>query len=482
MTMIRFLYLYTLLLFLICLSSMDLFAAEACGKVSSTDGVALANVAVTDGYTTVLSDIQGQYCITLSPLANFVYITLPAGFEVLTESNGGNFYVALSRHGPAVTYDFILKPIGDDSNHAFIVLGDPQVYNEADVANCAVFATDIEFYKDSLLQDIPVHGMVTGDMVGDRPDLFNAVKWALSKADMTLFFCKGNHDLKFGERSNEAASRTYETHFGPRYYAFNRGKIHYVVLDNVFYLGHADDYVGYINEEQFRWLDQDLKQVRKGSTVVLMLHIPTVGKAFRKVPVSQRFYNAAQLYEALAGYKLHVLSGHTHLQDHVQPEQDIWEHTQASISGVFWQENACADGTPVGYSIYRAEGDRLTWRYKALGESDSVQFRAYAVGENSDRPDELTVLVWNYDAAWRVCWYEDGVYAGEMQQFRGHDPKTRKEIIKNKGSYAYDWIWTTETDHLFCAKPLNTSSEIVVLVEDGFGNKFKTYVQQKKNR
>ena len=31
--------------------------------------------------------------------------------------------------------------------------------------------------------------------------------------------------------------------FGPTYYSFDRGRVHYVVLDNVFYLSRG--YVGY---------------------------------------------------------------------------------------------------------------------------------------------------------------------------------------------------------------------------------------------
>lgn len=479
--MTRRLLIYILLLSALATAQLSLAADMAIrGQVRTTAGVPLRNVAVTDGYTTVLSDDDGRYCLTASPAASFVYITLPAGFEVSFADSHASFYLELSKGGKVGGYDFVLKEKGDDTAHAFIVVGDPQVYKQEDVHQVALLAKDIKDYRDSALSGIPVHGMATGDMVADRPDLFDAVKQALSSSDLDFFYCKGNHDLMFGQPSNRDASRSYEAAFGPRYYAFNRGLIHYVVLDNVDYAGGGHDYVGDIDEEQFRWLAQDLKLLAKGATVVLMMHMPTTSKAFRKTPASQTLRRAAQLYELMQDYELHIISGHTHLHDHFRPAPHIWEHNQASISGIFWQEATCADGTPVGYSIYRAEGNRLTWQYKVTGISDKVQCHAYGIGENPDRPNEIMALVWNYDPTWRVRWYEDGVYAGEMQQFVGHDPKTRSTIIKNKGRYAYDWIWTTETDHLFSATPLNTAAQIDIIVEDGFGNTYKIDVKHEK--
>lgn len=479
--MTKTIFFFTVLLSMIYLPTLSYARAkEVQGQVRQVDGRSVAKVPVTDGYTIVFSDDGGHYRIVTSPLARFVYITVPAGFEMSAKSNAGNFYIPLPKEHTAATFNFVLKPTGIDSTHAFVVLGDPQVYNTADVQSCALFAEDIKSYKDSALRGIPVHGMVVGDMVGDRPDLFSSVKKSFALANMSYFFSKGNHDLRTDQRSNTTASMLYEENFGPRYYAFNRGSIHYVVLDDVFYLGGSGEYVGYISEEQFRWLTLDLQKVPKGSTIVMMLHMPTTGKGFRKIEQRQKVANAEHLYTLLKDYKVHILSGHTHLHDHLQATPHVWEHNQASISGIFWQEkNSCADGTPVGYSVYVAKGDSITWKYKPLGLSDNIQCRAYGIGENTERPDELTVLVWNYDDAWRVSWYEDGVYAGEMQQFTGHDPQTRKNIVKNKDKYAYDWIWTTATDHLFAAKPRNPDAEMMILVEDRFGIKYKTYVQQK---
>ncbi len=58
----------------------------------------------------------------------------------------------------------------------------------------------------------------------------------------------------------------------PRY-SFNRGKAHYIVLDNVFYYSDGYNYMGYITEKQFRWLEQDLRSVKPGALVFVSMHI-----------------------------------------------------------------------------------------------------------------------------------------------------------------------------------------------------------------
>ena len=41
-------------------------------------------------------------------------------------------------------------------------------------------------------------------------------------------------------------------------------------------------YVGYLTEQQLQWLEQDLKQVTPGSTVVVAMHIPTYSREARR--------------------------------------------------------------------------------------------------------------------------------------------------------------------------------------------------------
>ena len=52
--------------------------------------------------------------------------------------------------------------------------------------------------------------------------------------------------------------------------------MHYVVLDDIFFIAKSYLYVGYLTEQQLQWLEQDLKQVTPGSTVVVATHLSLI--------------------------------------------------------------------------------------------------------------------------------------------------------------------------------------------------------------
>ncbi|WP_166785202.1 calcineurin-like phosphoesterase C-terminal domain-containing protein [Sphingobacterium psychroaquaticum] len=459
-----------------------MLAKSVSGVVKTVDGRAVEGVSVSDGFAVVQTDSEGAYQLMTAPQAIHIFITIPAGYSMGKAGGTPQFYQVLNTaDDKAQTYDFYVQKTTSDEKHAMVAIGDPQVYKDRDVRVCDSYMEDLMQHVKTSLPGLPVHGMVLGDITGDKPALLNPVKELFARTSLPFFYVKGNHDLELGTRSHETASVLFQANFGPTYYSFNRGKIHYVVLDDVFYLGKGASYVGYLSEEVLAWLEQDLKFVSPGSTVVVALHIPTSTVSFRKNDAQQVLQNAAALYAILADYRVHIISGHTHLHDHHHPAPNIWEHTQASVSGIFWQGPECADGTPPGYTVYLADGDELSWYYKAIGSPVDIQFRTYPVGTNPERMEEITALVWNYDPHWKVVWYEDGIYMGDMENYVGRDPQTTADIVKNKSSYDYSWIWTTETNHLFAAKPKKVNSKIQIEVQDRFGKKYTTYVQHKKD-
>lgn len=80
--------------------------------------------------------------------------------------------------------------------------------------------------------------------------------------------------------------------------------------------------------------------------------------------------------------------------------------------------------------------------------------------------------VWNWDEEWKVEWYEDGKYMGEMEHFTGFDPEA-KAICSDKKRVEYDWISPIRTEHMFRALPKNREALIEVCVTDRFGNVYK---------
>ena len=250
--------------------------------------------------------------------------------------------------------------------------------------------------------------------------------------------------------------------------------MHYVVLDDCFYIGRSYLYVGYLDERQLRWLEQDLATVPAGRTVVVCLHIPTWSRAARSGEWSREeshkvLNNRRALYRMLEPYNAHILSAHEHYNENYTPEPHLFEHVHAPLSTLFWQAPWSMDGIPAGYGVYEFDGDGLTWYYKAADHPRSRQFTAYGVGEDRRRPDAVTVNVWNWDPAWQVVWYENGEPRGPMTRYTGYDASIYDYVARYSEHFKHKNIGADRTEHLFHALPASPDAHIRVEVCDRFG-------------
>lgn len=454
------------------------FFPELSGRVIS-EGRGVEGVAVTDGYTVVRTDARGRYRLPGNSAAEFVYITLPAGYEVPLRDEVPCFFRRINKAAKKQKFDFYLqKSRRNDDRHVVVVAADPQVYFDEELPALQKIADDMQSWVAGKYGEIPVYGMVAGDVIGDiqrNPGCFGAVKHILYHTQIPFFYTAGNHDLDRGGRSNERSRTMYAAHFGPAYYSFNRGRVHYIVLDGVFALGKDYLYTGYLAERQLEWLEQDLALVPEGSPVVVLTHIPTYSREARsgnyaKERTSQVINNRAHLYDLLKSYRVQILSGHTHYHENYVIADNLYEHVHASLCGLFWQAPWCGDGTPIGYTVYEMDGDSISWYFKPVGDDRSYQFRAYAAGENDLKPEALTVNVWNYDPSWKIYWYEDGERMGEMERYTGIDPVIDSYVVSHRKSFKYDYIGAEPTEHLFFAIPRSAGAAIRVEATDRFGN------------
>lgn len=443
----------------------------------SCNGKAIAGVAVTDGYSVCLTNNKGRYSLNVDPESRFVYLSSPAGYTVETENSVPRFFRAVpSDNKKNSTLDFQLKKTEDDTQHGFVVWADPQIKSAAEAEQAKEVANDV---KELLKKygSFSFHGMGCGDIVGDNPSLFDSIKNMLTPLEIPFYQSIGNHDLHYNSRSNEASADVYESHFGPAYYSFNRGDVHYVVLNDIFYIGRSYFYIGYLPETQLSWLEKDLSHVEDGKTVVVVLHIPTALdeqdiKQFSYSNISKSVSNKNALYKILEPYQAHIISGHMHYSNNVVISPKLFEHNVSSVCGAWWQGPYALDGTPKGYAVFEANGPNLSWYYKSAGFDKDYQFNAYPVGENPEQPGFITANVWNWDPEWKVYWYENGTRMGEMEAYTGTDPAAQK-VYSDKDKLAYKWVSALPTKHLFRAKPHSSSAKITVEVIDRFGNSYK---------
>ena len=79
-----------------------------------------------------------------------------------------------------------------------------------------------------------------------------------------VFYCIGNHDLVKGKSGEEL----YEDIYGPVYYSFDVGNVHYIVT-----LMLGGDYrPGYTKENVYWWLKNDLAQIPSGKPIIVFNH------------------------------------------------------------------------------------------------------------------------------------------------------------------------------------------------------------------
>lgn len=424
-------------------------------------GKGIMNVVVSDGYSVVTTDSKGKYEFDMHPLASNVFISTPAGFAFNNEKGIARHYHPITGISNRNKVDFNLEPLPhDDNEHQFIIWADPQVKNQNDIELMMTKSVpDVQKWVAAAGAGALLHGITVGDIVWDEPQLYPDYMNAVNKMGIPFFQCLGNHDMDYKKGGDETSDQTFQQNFGPTHYSFNRGKAHYIVMDDVRYLGKDWDYDGFISQNQLDWLQKDLSFVPNDHLIVLCVHIP----------VHSGVKNNLALYDLLAGRQVHIMSGHTHYHRNVIKE-NIYEHNHGTVCGAWWTGSICGDGTPCGYGVYHVKGNELSWQYKSTGEAADHQFKIYI--EEVDGQKQAVVNIWNYDPAWKTEYWVDGSSQGALEQFSGFDPLAYLTLLGPDLPQIRGFAEPRKTEHLFRAIVPPAAQEIKVTATDRFGKIF----------
>ncbi len=437
-------------------------------------GRGVSGVAVSDGLQVVRTARDGTFEILSSHRRDFLRMSVPSGFRIpLNPTGTARFYQPIAP-APSGEMDavFELERLEDsDENHAFFLLADIQTQDRQ----------EMEWFHQQTVPDVrathealgrpQAFGMACGDIMYDDLPLFPDYEEGVSRMGVPFFQVVGNHDLDMDRPTNEGSTDTFSRHFGPPYYSFDRGAVHYVVLDDVFW--HGTGYLGYLGADQLRWLENDLRHVESGRPVILAAHITILGSRHQREGREHpspgiSVANRRALYRLLEPYQAHILTGHTHEREHVFAA-GTHEHVCGAVCGSWWSGPICPDGTPNGYAAYEIRGEEVTWRYKSTGLDFSHQLRVYPRGADPGAPDEIVANVWDWDPAWTVVWYEDGERKGEMVRRVGTDPLSEELHRGDDRPPRRTWVQPYLTSHLFYAPVSPGARAIWVEATDRFG-------------
>jgi predicted MPP superfamily phosphohydrolase len=335
----------------------------------------LAGVPVSDQVTIVTTDADGRFAIEAAGYG-YVFVEQPEGFAVR-----GSFW---RRAQSATPLSVALVPEQTVREFSFIHASDTHI-SEQNVDRFRRFQAIVDSVK-------PAFVLITGDLVRDAlrvPEAearayFEMLEHELASFTVPVFTVPGNHE-NFGiERQQSLVSSTnpmygkrmYRSYFGPNYFAFDFGGIHFVGLDSVDY----DDtrYYGHVDSLQLAWLERDFARLPAGRPVVTFNHIPLItagnlvygveedGLAPTLIRVGGRTYyrhivnNTPQVL-AILGSRLDIaLGGHMHLREQLRFETNYGTKRffqTAAVTGPAFGDGQL--GVRSGVTLYRVSAGHV---------------------------------------------------------------------------------------------------------------------------
>ena len=306
-------------------------------------------------------------------LPKFYYVHKPKG------SPPGFRFKGVDPTGPLpASIDFPLYRRPESKKFEALFFGDTQPrdvreveYIKNDVVQPIVGQTDADF------------GVTLGDIVFDDLSVFDPLIKTIALIGIPWYNVLGNHDINLDAANDELSDETWERYFGPNYYSFDHGPVHFVVLDNVEWIkpptGNGS-YRGGIGAKQLAWLEKDLSFVPDSQLVVFMMHIPITTTEDREA-----FFRIIEKRP----YALSV-SAHTHYQEHILLKAEHgWKakhshHHVVNVTtcGSWWQgspdeygipHTTMRDGAPNGYAIFQFDGNQYKITFRAARRHQSYQ-------------------------------------------------------------------------------------------------------------
>src|SRR5690554_2064689 len=158
------------------------------GKVINNETKApVSNAVISDGFSTTLTNSQGNYRFETAPGATHVFISVPERFEIPMKDGIPHIFERLNFDKDSVQVNFNLKPLagGVENDFTLIAIGDPQVQN----------ANHLRRLNNETIPDIintieeynNVYGITLGDLAFDSLKLFSDLKQSFISTNIPIF-------------------------------------------------------------------------------------------------------------------------------------------------------------------------------------------------------------------------------------------------------------------------------------------------------
>lgn len=356
----------------------------------------LSGIRVSNGREITKTDDQGRYTLPVGD-DTILFVIKPRGWiSPLSEDQLPRFhYIHKPKGSPKSKFpgveptgplpesvDFPLYKQKEPDQFQAIIFGDTQPRDQK----------EIDYIAHDVIEELigstdAKMGITLGDIMFDDLSLFGSLNRTIGLIGIPWFNVIGNHDINKDAQDDEHSDETFERVFGPSYYSFDWGTVHFLVLDDVRWVveGNKREYRGGLGEKQMEFIRNDLALIPEDQLVVLCMHIPLVDVEDRQ-----------ELYRLIERRPFCMsLSAHTHYHEHTLiGSDDGWlgpkphHHViNVTVCGSWWSglsdetgipHTTMRDGAPNGYSIMTFDGQNYSLKFKAARRPKNYQMNITA--------------------------------------------------------------------------------------------------------
>ena len=335
----------------------------------------VAGVAVSNQDTVVTTDASGAFRLP-GEGTGVIFVSMPNAYRPV-----GPWWRPANSAEPV---SFALTREQSSTELTFIHASDTHI-SPASLARTQRLRALVDSIRPGLL-------LITGDLVrdalrvgeGEATGYYELFARERNAFRTPVFTVPGNHE-NFGiERDTSHVPAThplygrgmYHHYFGPDYYSFTRGGVHFVGLNTV----DIDDqrYYGHVDSLQIAWLERDLALVPADMPVVTFDHIPFVttfeglngyndrppapslitvrGKTVYRHTVS----NAGDVLAVLRKHRyVLALGGHLHATERIEYEMTGVRTRFNQISAVVGDSRGAGLESISGVTLYRVKNGEI---------------------------------------------------------------------------------------------------------------------------
>jgi hypothetical protein len=376
----------------------------------------LPNVGISNGREIVRTVESGDYRIPIDGDA-ILFVLKPRGWRTpIDENQIPRFYFIHKPKGsPPSKYsgveptgslpksiDFPLTPQNEPERFEVILFGDTQPRNQR----------EIDFLAHDVIEQLigadAAFGVTLGDIVFDDLSLYGSLNRTIALIGIPWYNVIGNHDINFDAPEDQLSDETFERNYGPSYYSFDYGPVHFIVLDDVFWKGKVDDpdrypganFSGGLGKDQLAFIERDLRLIPENQLVVLFMHIPLVSSWIE--PERERLYRMLEKRPLVMS-----VAAHNHYQEHVWLTQDDgWQGPEphhhviaVTTCGSWWRGipdergipvTTMRDGAPNGYLVATFDGTKYVMDFHAASASPNEQMHIWVPESISNESADST--------------------------------------------------------------------------------------------